>query len=206
MTIIRSAFILGLIALFLSFSRTAWIAGAVSLIALLLFLAKNKIKALGILSTVFLVGFMTTGNIVASRLQTLVNVDQQSLVVRQQLNVASLKMISDHPLLGVGLNNFLIALPQYYQLKNITRFYQPAHNIYLMMAAETGLVGLIIFIIFIAITIRHIIRTKHYLLLLLITELLFLGLFDHYLYTLQQGQLLAALVFGLAWSKKAKYN
>ncbi|MBI3385250.1 O-antigen ligase family protein [Candidatus Gottesmanbacteria bacterium] len=202
--------ILGIISLFLSFSRTAWIVGTASMTTLIFFLTKNKIKTLGILLAVFLVGFMTVGRIIASRLQTLETVDKQSLIFRQQLNEASVKMILDHPAFGVGLNNFLIALPHYYQLKDITRFYQPAHNIYLMIAAEAGLLGLVLFLFFILFTLRHLIlntlipKFLNSLIFILLCEILFLGLFDHYFYTLQQGQLLIALVFGIAWSKKAR--
>jgi len=40
--------------------------------------------------------------------------------------------------------------------------------------------------------------------LLLVLEILTLGLFDHYFYTLQQTQLLFSLVLGLAWAKKVE--
>ena len=57
---------------------------------------------------------------------------------------ASLKMIQDRPLTGVGLNAFRPAYPLYAQLTPHSHRDKPthAHNIYLELTAETGLIGL----------------------------------------------------------------
>jgi O-antigen ligase len=57
---------------------------------------------------------------------------------------AGLKMIRDHPVTGVGLNSFRPAYPLYAQLTPHGHRDKPthAHNIYLELTAETGLVGL----------------------------------------------------------------
>jgi len=57
---------------------------------------------------------------------------------------ASLKMIQDRPLTGVGLNAFRPAYPLYAQLTPHGLRDKPthAHNIYLELTAETGLIGL----------------------------------------------------------------
>jgi O-antigen ligase len=62
---------------------------------------------------------------------------------------ASLNMIKHHPIIGVGVNTFSINF-QKYKLKETkgftgdTQYY--AHNIYLHMAGETGLIALLVFI------------------------------------------------------------
>ena len=58
---------------------------------------------------------------------------------------AGLKMIQDRPLTGVGINAFRPAYPLYAQLKPHGHRDKPthAHNIYLELTAETGLIGLV---------------------------------------------------------------
>jgi O-antigen ligase len=60
---------------------------------------------------------------------------------------AGLHMFVDHPILGVGIGNYPDAYPRYF----ITIFTDPlghAHNYYINIAAETGLIGLMAFILF----------------------------------------------------------
>lgn len=122
----------------------------------------------------------------------------ESIVQRENLIQSSTAMVKDHPLFGVGLNNFLINLPSY-QTPHAPLFYlQPVHNIYLLILAQTGIVGLMFFVWFLIKTYRFI-NYKSYILILL-TSVLTLGMFDHYFLTLQQGQLLFSFILGLCWS------
>jgi len=100
----------------------------------------------------------------------------------------------------VGLNNFIVHLPQFYQSGSVYLL-QPVHNIFLLVAAETGLVGLVIFLWFLILTFKKLLITNYYLLITALIVILVLGLFDHYWLTLQQNQLLVAIVFGLSWSR-----
>jgi O-antigen ligase len=61
--------------------------------------------------------------------------------------IAGLHMYFDHPILGVGIGNYPDAYPQYF----ITIFRDPlghAHNYYINIAAETGTIGLIVYLLF----------------------------------------------------------
>lgn len=105
---------------------------------------------------------------------------ESSFSRRSQLTQIALKMFQDHPFTGAGLNNFTVIMDQYGYIPATTRFLQPAHNIYLLILSETGLIG--------ALGFGYLLwRSKKTLPLLL---LLFLGLFDHYPLTLQTGILL----------------
>ena len=56
-------------------------------------------------------------------------------------------MFFDHPILGVGIGNYPDAYPQYY----ITIFVNSlghAHNYYINIAAETGFIGLVVYLLF----------------------------------------------------------
>jgi putative inorganic carbon (hco3(-)) transporter len=60
---------------------------------------------------------------------------------------AAMDMLRDHPLLGVGIGNYAVAYPTY----AIGRWQDPlghAHNYYLNVAAEAGMIGLIAFLFF----------------------------------------------------------
>ena len=60
-------------------------------------------------------------------------------------------MYFDHPILGVGIGNYPDAYPRYF----ITIFVDPlghAHNYYINIAAETGSIGLIVYLLFILAT------------------------------------------------------
>ena len=61
--------------------------------------------------------------------------------------IAGLRMFFDHPFLGVGIGNYPNAYPQYY----ITIFVNSlghAHNYYINIAAETGFIGLVVYLFF----------------------------------------------------------
>jgi O-antigen ligase len=60
---------------------------------------------------------------------------------RVQLNNLALDVIRDHPIIGVGLNNFMAIIAQYDHFGLIYPGY-PVHNIYLLQFAETGFFGL----------------------------------------------------------------
>ncbi|HEX6484632.1 MAG TPA: O-antigen ligase family protein [Ktedonobacteraceae bacterium] len=65
--------------------------------------------------------------------------------------IAGLHMYFDHPILGVGIGNYPDAYPQYF----ITIFTNPlghAHNYYINIAAETGSIGLIVYLLFLLAT------------------------------------------------------
>jgi O-antigen ligase len=65
--------------------------------------------------------------------------------------IAGLHMYIDHPILGVGIGNYPDAYPQYF----ITIFVDPlghAHNYYINIAAETGSIGLIVYLLFVLAT------------------------------------------------------
>lgn len=110
--------------------------------------------------------------------------------LRQQLNNIAIQQFSNSPLVGTGLGTS----PLYGRnISNYAMLHQPIHNIYLLVLSETGVVGLIGLISLICYLWQ---RGKGRILLCLI---LALGFFDHYWLTLQQPQLLFALILGIMW-------
>jgi O-antigen ligase len=61
--------------------------------------------------------------------------------------IAGLHMFMDHPVLGVGIGNYPDAYPKYL-ITIFTNSLGHAHNYYINIAAETGSIGLIAFLLF----------------------------------------------------------
>ena len=103
------------------------------------------------------------------------------------------------PFLGVGLGNFVNWLKEI-DPGLASNLYQPVHNIYLLIFSETGILGLTLFLLFLFFLIKNShydIMIYHTSLFFIFISLLFFGLFDHFLWTLQQGQIIFWLVSGL---------
>jgi len=124
---------------------------------------------------------------------------EEAVQMRIFYNKESLKSLN---WFGVGSGNFVNWLMT--KDPNLPRgLYQPVHNIYLLIYSETGIFGITAFILFLVFLIKDfIVRTKmnklyHYSFLLIFLSFLFLGLFDHFLWTLQQGRFMFWLVVAL---------
>ena len=129
-----------------------------------------------------------------------VSVGEQSISLRLFYSQTSFLIIQEYPLLGIGVGNFVWEIRQMLDLLS-SWMHQPVHNIYLLIASETGLIGLFIFLMFLYQLLRQFSKKlkdkKSYLLLLIVCAFLFFGLFDHFFWTLQQGQLMFWIALGL---------
>jgi len=109
------------------------------------------------------------------------------------------QLIKNHPLLGVGLGNYTLAVHDEINPSLQSWDYQPVHNIYLLILAELGLVGFLLWLALIATILLQNFKvslpvTRYSLLV----TLLIIGLFDHYLWSLYFGIILFWLCFSLA--------
>jgi O-antigen ligase len=73
---------------------------------------------------------------------------------RAQYWRATVKMIRDHPVIGVGLDAYGVAFPRYDSLNGTFRV-ERAHNDYLQTLAETGVIGSLIALAFVVILFRQ---------------------------------------------------
>jgi len=180
-----STILLGFIALLLTFSRSAWVAGIIGLF-ILLFLHFRSIK------NYLFIGFVGL-LCVLPYFQTL-TLENESVYVRNELSNAAISIWKTSPIIGVGLGNFLVELPKYYPHREIF-FLQPVHNIYLLLLSETGIVGFLFCAYFLWKLYKHIARQRLFVIChLSFVILLLLGAVDHYPLTLQQGQLLLTIL------------
>jgi O-antigen ligase len=132
-------------ALFLTYSRGAWLLGVPASLLFLAAMGGRRIFAVtvGILIVVALAAVFLIG---AGRLTSLLNTTEGTTFFRLQLWQSSWAMIRDHPLLGVGLDNFLYyyrsayVLPTAWQEFNLSH----PHDLILDFWLRLGLAGLVI--------------------------------------------------------------
>jgi O-antigen ligase len=148
------AFALGGIALILTQSRGGWVALATSLTVFCLvawyrgWLSPKIFLAVAVVAVVVALLFQ---DIIISRL---FGDDNDAAYSRIPLMELAFRMIKDHPLLGVGANNFAIMMEKYLSPNSGIWLYL-VHNKYLLVWAEIGIGGLLAFIWFLFATIRR---------------------------------------------------
>ncbi|HLD30578.1 MAG TPA: O-antigen ligase family protein, partial [Patescibacteria group bacterium] len=119
----------------------------------------------------------------------------------------SWQLIKNHPFLGVGLGNYTLALHNEINPNLNSWEYQPAHNIYLLVLAELGVVGFLVFtgfLLYFLFSLQKNIswynlfdpRNTVFFLILLV------GLFDHYFWTLYFGIILFWIYLSLVVQKE----
>lgn len=187
----------GLGALIVSFSRLAalsFLGGLLGLAAMTLPISINNQQIAGL------------GYAELSYQQSTINnlLDDPSFSRRLELLQAAGKMFQLAPLTGVGLGQFTARLPEFGVPAGLILFLQPVHNIFALIAAESGIFALVAFLLLLVFAFRETVRMRRWLLLVSLLQLVFLGSFDHYLYTLPQGLFLLSLILGFAFSQEEK--
>ena len=128
----------------------------------------------------------------------------ESIDNRQMFNSIAWSMIKDNFILGVGVRNFVVRMDDYSGGERLLPYvHQPVHNIYLLIAAESGTLALIVFLFFLYNIVRRTLKESgggpmfNYTLFIIFFGFLFWGLFDHYFWTIQGGALAFWLIAGL---------
>ncbi len=142
--------LVGLSGLVMTLSRGAWISSAVAM-AVFVTLAWHRGLLAGhqarrFLRTGVIVGLVAVLAFAPRIIERLTSSVSGNLEVRFELNEIALRMISAHPLSGVGLNNFLPVM-EHYDPKDVMEYFPATvHNLYLLEAAEAGLPALLLFV------------------------------------------------------------
>jgi O-antigen ligase len=146
--------VLALIPLALTLSRGAWIACLVSLVVLAIGSRGRRVSSAG------LVGLLLTLLVVLVPLhgeisQRLAGSDEGAAAGRVPLMRIAGEMIADHPFLGVGANNYVIALPRYTGGDFSAAWRSSVHDKYLLIWSEAGPGALLAFLVFVGVTIAR---------------------------------------------------
>lgn len=208
--------------LFLTFSRlavSAFIAGSLFFFGFVFWERKRAGKDLksviplfcAFLAAVSFFSFVFSGELSARS----VSFSEQSVSLRLEYAKAAWQMIKENPFLGVGAGNFVRTLPDYLPAElsaNGSWVFQPVHNIYLLILAETGLFGLLVFVFFLSriakLGFENLKKQAHFApFFVLFFLFLALGFFDHYFWTIQQGRIMFWFLLAVIAKKFAEdYN
>lgn len=150
---------LGVLALILTLSRGGWLAFALSA-ALFGFLAWRR----GWVPLRFVAGAAILAMLVLALFQgvvfgRLLDDDGGTAIGRIPLMKLASAMIRDHPLSGVGANNFAAVVGQYAGPEYNMEWVYTVHNKYFLVWAEVGLMGLLAFLMFLATTFARGVRS-----------------------------------------------
>jgi O-antigen ligase len=135
-------FALALFALILTQSRGGWAAFAISF-ALVMILSWQRGWMPAIVPTGLLIGGAFASIFVFGLVyDRLTGSDGGSSESRIVLSEIALLMVEDHPLTGVGVNNFGTVLPRYVPPHLGSEWLYTVHNKYLLIFSETGIFGI----------------------------------------------------------------
>lgn len=199
-----------MLGLLTSFSRGAWLAGMVAVCVMIaLGILRGYWKPMLRLAFVFAMEAFVLVSMLAPILspRAEVHVGQPAVDYRLTYNEVAFNVMTANPF-GVGIGNQVLysvdnGIFKYFGLTHLWEW-EPVHNLYLLIGSEIGLVGLLSFLAFLAIVVWHAIKHSADLpelaVLGLLVAVMTLGLFDHYLWTIQPGRLMLWLAVGLALS------
>lgn len=158
------AFIVISVALIMSWSRGAWLGFGISMLLVLVAAPRKLWHGLALLLLVSVVAMVLwfsgrlptsiTDRIASATAETFsftdvrgvdITPNNYALVERFAHWQAALNMATAHPFLGVGLGNYEVAYPDY-RLLNWDLALGHAHNYYLNVLGETGIIGLVAYL------------------------------------------------------------
>lgn len=124
-------------------SRGSWLALFISVTLLLLLQRRYRVWLLSVLVAGTLV---LLNNGIVMRLRTITDMDFSSNAERILAWWSSWEIIKQHPLTGVGFNNFGVVYPQF-MLPGAHEYLPHAHNTVLVVATEAGVPAAVTFVV-----------------------------------------------------------
>ncbi len=147
-----------------TFSRGGFVGlGITAIFSVVILIIQKRIKTVGLIS--LLISLILISSFIPvkywERMTTILNPKEASSAARFESWKAGIGMMRDHPILGIGLGCFaseyaLRANIDSYRVK-IPRF---AHNSYIQVGAEIGVIGLTFFLLLILFSFRDILKAQ----------------------------------------------
>jgi O-antigen ligase len=169
--------------LLFTYSRGAWLSAACALLyAGIVVFPKVRVWALGSILAA-LSGVLATPFLRERLIRTF---GEHGDAGRFEIWEGARKMIVDHPFVGIGVGTFMQQLPKYKDFG--VKLY--AHNCYLQIAAETGVLSLVLFAAIYAMTLMRLHRAGTYaakIVTIVLVGLAVILAFDTYLYSIKSA-------------------
>jgi len=203
-------------ALFFTFSRSAWIALIFSLFILSLWLLRHKhylwrntfFKIVLLLVIILSILGLNLREPLMARVMGEQYLEVASIELRFAFTKQAWELIQDQPILGQGIGNYTLGVFEKINASWPGYYYQPVHNIYLLILVELGIFGAVIFGLILVLLFWNLIKpegatsTSHLqlekiIVFLALFSILIIGLFDHYFWSLYFGLMVFWLILGL---------
>ncbi|MFH1405397.1 MAG: O-antigen ligase family protein [Patescibacteria group bacterium] len=192
--------------LIITFSRSAWIGAFVGIIIFIIMNWKKTVSigwfstSLWLCATVAVLATALVFNgAVYTRFSAQTRLETQSV----QERISSMDLYDDvlrrNIFTGVGVGQYTVALATVLPDKPVWD-YQPIHNSFLLFFAEVGILGVMAFLIFMHTGFKAFFTStddRRVLGFSLVICFLFIGLFDHYLWSMWSGLVLMYFLFGI---------
>lgn len=147
------------VALVLTFSRGCWL-GFMASIAIFITFATGKLWGLALI-TLPLAPFILPESII-NRFTSIGNVSDSSTSYRVSIWLGTISMLKDYWISGIGLGTDAFTQVYPFYAHNLVVAQHP-HNLFLNIISESGIIGLVLFILLVFIFIKKLITGHHYL-------------------------------------------
>jgi len=165
-------------------------------------------EAILIIGVLFFLLFSQYQNLIIVRARGEGRLEAKSTEERIILFKQARQLIKQSWLTGVGVGNYTLAIHNRIFVNQASYSYQPAHNTFFLVWAETGIIGLIFFaciiIYLIILNLKN--QITNILNLALLSALVILLNFDHWLWSLHFGVLFFWLIMGMVYAGSAANN
>jgi len=170
----------------LSFSRIAiLLVLGIVLVTLVYKLVKGKV-------------FSFTPLLLVERFTNLIYGNDTSWADRVNLMKSSLSVMKNNLMVGTGLGNFTKGMENMIPTTvNGVLLIQPVHNVVLLMIAELGIVGSLLYVLLLGKILISNVSKMNWFKWLVIISLIIIGCFDHYLFSLPQGMVIGGILLVL---------
>jgi len=192
-----------LFALFFSFSRAAWLATIVGWLVLCVVLALKRdawifgrfLVLMFFSAVMVLIVVIPYQDLCRVRIEATSRLENKSVTERLSYVQEAKELWSQNWVTGVGVGNYLLALEKKASVKKAAWDYQPVHNVFLLLGAESGIFTVLFFVSFLFILITK--NRREVFAPALFATILVLMLFDHWLISLPFGIIFLFLILGL---------
>lgn len=165
----------------LTWSRGAWLGIALEVLLFLLFHTPKSRRMTLRFSPLVLLTLPILPMNFRERFFSIVDLGESSIRYRLQTWQGTLRMIGSHPFgIGVGERAWYVIYPHF--AISGTKTVMHAHNLFLQVVAELGIVGLIVFLLLIVTALIRACKAKNLTAVAAVSGTLMMGLFDHIWY------------------------
>lgn len=197
--ILSATSIILVLGLWVTFSRSAWLAALVVFLAVLAInplhtFNKHKTQILAAIAIV-IISSILYHPLIKSRFNSDNRIERISIDDRSSQFDEAYALATKNPVVGIGLGNYTTALAEVFPLKPSFSL-QPVHNMFLLLISEIGFIGLLLWLLIMRQTIISYNKPPA-LFTGIFAAIVIISLFDHYFWTIPSMYFLLWFIIGV---------